>query len=47
MAEEKKIKGLKMLTKAGSVHLRMSKKDKGLEVDYDKPPRKYKVRGEK
>lgn len=47
MAEEKKIKGLKMLTKAGSVHLRMSKNGKGLEPDTGKPPRKYKVRGEK
>ncbi len=43
---EKKTKGLKQLTKANSIPMRMAKGGKGLERDNSKR-RKYKVAGEK
>ena len=42
---EKKTKGLKMLTRAGSVPMRLAKGGKELVRDTSKS-RKYKVRGE-
>jgi hypothetical protein len=47
MENEKKVRGLKAMTKPHSQHVRMGKGGKELVPDTSKPNRKYKVGSEK